>query len=108
MIKKALIALILALVLVTALPFFTLGPKGEALLRFSDLREPGLMLAKLKRWRNPLTGERVSEPDTFYKWRDRAGQWHYSTQAPAEGVAVEVLIVDSNTNVIPPLVEPSE
>ncbi len=108
MIKKALIVLAAVLLGFAALPFLTLGPGGGALLRFSDLNEPGLILAKLKRWRNPLTGERISEPDTFYKWRDQAGQWHYSTQAPPADVAVEVLIVDSNANVIPPLVDPRE
>lgn len=105
MIKRILIGLSVVLVLLLALPFVTLGPKGHALLQLSDLAEPGVVLAKLKRWRNPLTGERVSEPEQFYKWQDKAGRWHYGSSPPAQGTSAEVLSIDSNSNVIPPLVD---
>lgn len=39
--------------------------------------------------------------DQLYKWRDAQGQWHYTSEQPAEGVKFEQLTIDRNTNVLP-------
>lgn len=41
--------------------------------------------------------------DKVYKWRDAQGEWHYTTAFPGEGVEVEVLLIDRNSNVVPGL-----
>lgn len=39
--------------------------------------------------------------DQLYKWRDAQGQWHYTSERPAEGVKFELLTIDRSTNVLP-------
>lgn len=36
---------------------------------------------------------------SFYKWQDESGAWHYS-DTPPEGKVVETITVDTNTNLI--------
>lgn len=50
----------------------------------------------------------LSSPNqTFYKWQDKQGQWHYGDQPPVESATVSTLQVDTNTNIIQSLkVEP--
>ncbi|MFV1873978.1 MAG: DUF4124 domain-containing protein [Oleiphilus sp.] len=46
---------------------------------------------------------------TFYKWQDEQGQWHYGDQPPVESAKVSTLQVDTNTNIIQSLkVAPKE
>jgi len=45
---------------------------------------------------------------TFYKWQDKQGNWHYGDQPPP-GSHVSTLQVDTNTNIIQSLkIEPEE
>lgn len=39
--------------------------------------------------------------DQLYKWLDAQGQWHYTSERPAEGVKFELLTIDRSTNVLP-------
>ena len=50
-----------------------------------------------------------SSNQTFYKWQDEHGQWHYGDQAPTSSNKVSTLQVDTNTNIIQSLkIEPEE
>lgn len=54
----------------------------------------------------PKLGEMLpkAEPagqDRLYKWRDEQGQWHYTSEQPAEGIKFELLTIDRSTNVLP-------
>ena len=46
---------------------------------------------------------------TFYKWQDEQGQWHYGDQPPVNSNKVSTLQVDTNTNIIQSLkIEPEK
>lgn len=53
----------------------------------------------------------ISSPanQTFYKWQDEQGQWHYGDQPPTGSTKVSTLQVDTNTNIIQSLkIEPEK
>jgi len=41
-----------------------------------------------------------SRAQTFYKWQDKHGTWHYGDTPPTNGPNFSTIKVDSNTNVI--------
>lgn len=41
-----------------------------------------------------------SNSQTFYKWQDEHGTWHYGDTPPLNGPSFSTIEVDSNTNVI--------
>ncbi|MFT6267127.1 MAG: hypothetical protein ACJAWS_003294 [Oleiphilaceae bacterium] len=41
-----------------------------------------------------------SSSQTFYKWQDEHGTWHYGDTPPVNGPTFSTINVDSNTNVI--------
>lgn len=49
------------------------------------------------------TAEKISGPQTVYKWQDRDGKWHYSSEPPVniKELDVKVQEIDPNTNSIP-------
>jgi|TARA_R110001599_G_C12015699_1_gene638483 hypothetical protein len=48
-----------------------------------------------------------SSSQTYYKWQDDQGQWHYGDQPPTSPSKVSTLQVDPNTNIIQSLkIEP--
>lgn len=47
-----------------------------------------------------ITGTVAGESETqVYKWKDKAGEWHFSNQPPPEGVASSVKIYRSDVNI---------
>jgi hypothetical protein len=41
-----------------------------------------------------------SNSQTFYKWQDESGTWHYGDTPPTNGPTFSTINVDSNTNII--------
>ena len=37
----------------------------------------------------------------MYKWQDASGQWHLTDRQPDSGIKYEILIYNSNTNIVP-------
>jgi Domain of unknown function (DUF4124) len=51
----------------------------------------------------------ASSEQTFYKWKDAEGNWHYGDRPPPGSGNVSTLQVDTNTNIIQSLkIEPEE
>ena len=40
---------------------------------------------------------------TTYKWQDANGEWHLTDRQPDSGIKYEILIHNSNTNIVPPV-----
>lgn len=99
--------MILTLVLAMAGPFFIRGPDGRPLMRVDDVRADVARHSKTmkERW-NAATarfgrssGGAGGDPVVIYRWQDADGQWHYASQAPADGVG-EKILVDPDVNVV--------
>jgi hypothetical protein len=57
-------------------------------------------------WQQWVKGTPLEPPPTvtrMYKWQDADGQWQLSDQRPDAGVKYEILIFNSNTNIVPSL-----
>lgn len=99
-----LLVLLLIVALVAVLPFLPIWRDGHPLVAVSDLKSwwrssTGLEL--------PIPDLGQSEPAVFYKWRDGAGQVHYSTEPPEPGLGYERVEIDPQTNTIPAVRAPS-
>ncbi|HKI75052.1 MAG TPA: hypothetical protein VJ998_10425 [Pseudomonadales bacterium] len=85
--------LFLAVVFAVVAPFFIKGPNGKPLM-------------SLDKWMKPsprsqaVTTPTGPEKRTIYKWQDKDGTWHFSTE-PVEGQAVETMTVEGAVNVMP-------
>ncbi len=77
-----------------ALPFFTKNKQGE----------PMLSLPKVD---DLKPGKPSGTEQTFYKWQDKDGQWHYGDTPPPGGAVVPVT-VNPNANVIQSVKPPSK
>jgi len=56
----------------------------------------------------PESAQSTPSGQTFFKWQDQQGNWHYGDQPPP-GVNVSTLQVDTNTNIIQSIkIEPEE
>lgn len=98
--KRIFIAPLLLIVIVVALPFVTLGPNGEALLKPYHLTHPQSAM-------DLLQARFFAQERTVYKWQGEAGQWVYGTEPPA-GVEAEPVGLHSETNVVPAFEQDSE
>lgn len=94
MIKLLLTLLVLALVL----PFTPLTPGGRPLLSLGDLHWPDLKAPPLPDLKPPLAS---GGKQTFYRWRDGAGNLHFSDRPPEGSPAnLETVEVDPDANLI--------
>ena len=91
--KRIFIVLVLAMLIVAAVPFVTLGPDGGPLLTPYHLTHPQAALDRLRL-------RFLAEEHTVYKWQDDSGRWVYGTEPPA-GVEAEAIGLHSETNVVP-------
>lgn len=100
------VAKLLVLILIVALVavFLPVWKGGRPLLALSDLKS-WLESPVERDFPMPDLGGR--EPAVFYKWRDDAGQVHYSTEPPGPGVAYEQVEVDPDVNTLPAVPVPS-
>ncbi len=65
---------------------------------------PWLLMQRGGNWLPEITADRGTEStpstrQTFYKWQDASGQWHFGEQAP-EGVQAVAINVDTAANII--------
>lgn len=73
---------------------------------------PWLLMQRGGNWLPEITADRGTEStpstrQTFYKWQDASGQWHFGEQAP-EGVQAIVVNVDTAANIIQSVKAPAE
>lgn len=73
---------------------------------------PWLLTQRGGHWLPEITADRGTEStpttrQTFYKWQDASGQWHFGEQAP-EGVQAIVVNVDTAANIIQSVKAPAE
>lgn len=100
--------LLLALVVAAVLPFITLGPNGNALLKLPDLKFPDINMTEIPE--DPVTQQKTVSDDVesalVYKWRDSDGHTHYTSDPPPQGVQSEMLSLRPGTNVVPTIKPP--
>lgn len=91
-------------------PFFIKKPDGNPVMEMPTAADfiPDKLMPGDRTGEN--TNSAVSSSNqTYYKWQDEHGQWHYGDQAPATINKVSTLQVDTNTNIIQSLkIEPEE
>ena len=78
------------------LPFFMNNNEGEPMFSLpetKDLIPSGLSSEN-------TNSVLPSSSQTFYKWQDENGTWHYGDTPPPNGPKVSTIEVDSNANVI--------
>lgn len=105
--------LLFLLVLACALPFITLGPGGQPLMRVENLKWPELGAPRLPeavsadaiKKRLGLASDEAPATDdlttsTVYKWRNGKGELQYTSDRPPDGIAYETLALRSDTNVV--------
>lgn len=79
-----------------ALPFFTSDQDGKPMLSVPEPRD--FLSSVLKT--APTEPVLPSSTQTFYKWKDEQGTWHYGDTPPTNGPTFSVVQVDGNTNII--------
>ncbi|UXD86004.1 DUF4124 domain-containing protein [Thalassolituus hydrocarboniclasticus] len=72
------------LLLAIAAPYFIKGPDGKPLLSFEQT--DGLLSSEDTR-------------QTYYKWQDKSGVWHFGDDIP-EGVTAQAVDIDTAANVV--------
>lgn len=91
-------------------PFFIEKPDGNPVMEMPNVSD--FIPDKLKSTGNSDNSVISSSPSsnqTFYKWQDEQGQWHYGDQPPTSSNKVSTLQVDTNTNIIQGLkIEPEK
>ena len=88
-------------------PYFIKKPDGNPIMELPTAKDfiPDQLISDEKG--SGLSIPSSSSNQTFYKWQDEHGQWHYGDQPPASSSKVSTLQVDTNTNIIQSLkVEP--
>jgi len=73
---------------------------------------PWLLMQRGGNWLPEITADRGTEStpstrQTFYKWQDASGQWHFGEQVPA-GVQAVAINVDTAANIIQSVKAPAE
>ncbi len=71
-----------------------------------DETSPAL-LRGLAEIRQQIEQKEETTTTTVYKWRDEAGEWHFSNRPPAPDTAVEVHTYRSDSNIVPAPQAPS-
>jgi len=91
--------IIILILLVGAAALTQLNPSA-------DKTTPSLMkgLENVRSWFDEapgkITGTVTGESETkVYKWKDKAGEWHFSNHPPPEGVASSVKVYRSDVNI---------
>jgi len=77
-------------------PFFMNNNEGKPMFSLPDTKDlipSGLTSGK-------TIPALPSRSQTFYKWQDKNGTWHYGDTPPTNGPNFSTIEVDSNTNVI--------
>ncbi len=88
-------------------PYFIKKPDGNPIMELPTAKDfiPDQLISDEKG--SGLSIPSSSSNQTFYKWQDEHGQWHYGDQPPTSSSKVSTLQVDTNTNIIQSLkVEP--
>tara|TARA_R110002072_G_scaffold140765_9_gene285259 strand:- start:21679 stop:22182 length:504 start_codon:yes stop_codon:yes gene_type:complete len=91
-------------------PFFVDKPDGEPMMEMPSARDfiPDQLIPEGDSGAS-ISSLSPSSNQTYYKWQDDQGQWHYSDQPPTSSNTVSTLQVDTNTNIIQSLkIEPEE
>lgn len=77
-------------------PFFINNDKGKPMFSFPEAKD--FIPSDL------TSGKAIpalpSSSQTFYKWQDEHGTWHYGDTPPADGPRISTIEIDSNTNII--------
>lgn len=82
--KSKIAFMLFILGLAVAAPYFIKGPDGKPLMSFDDKQEL-------------LSTEDTRQ--TYYKWQDKDGVWHFGDEVP-EGVTAQAVDIDTAANVI--------
>jgi len=77
-------------------PFFMNNHEGKPMFSLPEAKD--LIPSSLTP--NKITPSLPSSSQTFYKWQDEHGTWHYGDTPPVNGPRFSTIEVDSNTNVI--------
>lgn len=88
--------IILIIAAVAAAVLYGLNPYGGE----TSLKMPKLGIPEIPGLAKEEAEEKKAGTTTVYKWQDKNGEWHFSNQPPAEGVASKVITYRSDTNVI--------
>jgi len=91
--KSKIAVVVIILVAALAAPYFIKGPDGKPLLSLH----------------NETDAQQSTEQtrQTFYKWQDDQGQWHFADEVPA-GVNAVAVEVDTAANVLQSVTLPAE
>ena len=77
-------------------PFFMKDHKGEPMFSLPEAED--FVPASLSS--DDTLPSLPSSAQTFYKWQDEQGTWHYGDTPPIDGPRFSTIEIDSNTNVI--------
>lgn len=80
------------------LPFFINNHEGKPM--FSIPEAGDLVPSALTSGQDNSPLPSISTSQTFYKWQDENGTWHYGDAPPAKASGFSTIEIDSNTNVI--------
>ena len=114
MIKRLIFRIIMSFIIATGIMSYIAYLNGIDIRQFIPQLEfsplPKLKLPPVPNIKLPAKGEQETRPATInkvYKWRGADGSWHFSEELP-EGIKPEqVLILNSSTNIVQGLPEPS-
>jgi len=80
-------------------PFFMKGPNGKPVMTLADIMPAKPELNELSL--EALTGSGDSHSvQQVYRYKDQYGNWQFSDQAPADGIAFEMVGVNRSINTI--------
>jgi hypothetical protein len=88
-------------------PYFIKKPDGNPVMEMPTAKDfiPDKLLPGSSN--SSVTNTSPSSSQTYYKWQDEQGQWHYGDQPPTTPNKVSTLQVNPNTNIIQSLkIEP--
>lgn len=78
-------------------PFFINNHEGKPMF---SMPEPNDLIPSRLTSNSDASTPSPSNAQTFYKWQDDQGTWHYGDTPPANGPKVSTIEIDSNTNII--------
>lgn len=88
-------------------PFFIKTPDGKPVMEMPTAKDfiPEKLFSSESD--SNISSPLPSGKQSYYKWQDELGQWHYGDQPPSDSSKVSTLQVDTNTNIIQSLkIEP--
>lgn len=93
--KRPIFIMLVLVAIAFAGPMLLKKPDGTPFIEFPSIELPSTE----ESWDSSNNFSASGTNQSFYKWQDEDGTWHYSDEAPT-GKTVETITVNTNTNLI--------